>query len=319
VGDSRDLLVIDLNGADWSLAERASASLESVHGVVIGVGSDRLPPEAAPVCELMTTVLAPGGPGAAWVAADARALQRIEHVVSAAPRAAAVLAQVLRLTSRAGLVEGIAAESHAYSMLLASAEFRRWRACRPVASAPPDDGRSVRLERDGDLLRVILDRPERRNAFSRSVRDGLLEGIDLALCDRSIAQVVLSGAGPAFCSGGDLDEFGTAQDVGEAHRVRMRAHAGLALSRLTDRLTVQLHGACVGAGIELPAFAGKVIAREGTWFQLPELLMGLIPGAGGTVSLERRIGRWRTAYLALTADRLDLETALAWGLVDDRG
>jgi enoyl-CoA hydratase/carnithine racemase len=83
-------------------------------------------------------------------------------------------------------------------------------------------------------------------------------------------------------------------------------------------VVVELHGACIGAGIELPAFAGEVKAHGGTWFQLPELAMGLIPGAGGTVSLPRRIGRWRTAWMALSGSRLELDTALEWGLVDGR-
>ena len=77
-----------------------------------------------------------------------------------------------------------------------------------------------------------------------------------------------------------------------------------------------LHGACIGAGIELAAFAGRVEARDGTVIRLPELAMGLVPGAGGTVSLPRRIGRWRTTYLVLSGVPLDPSTALAWGLVD---
>jgi enoyl-CoA hydratase/carnithine racemase len=79
----------------------------------------------------------------------------------------------------------------------------------------------------------------------------------------------------------------------------------------------ELQGACVGAGVELPAFAAQVSASEDAFFQLPELAMGLVPGAGGTVSLPRRIGRQRTAWLALSGQRLDAETALAWGLVDE--
>jgi enoyl-CoA hydratase/carnithine racemase len=73
----------------------------------------------------------------------------------------------------------------------------------------------------------------------------------------------------------------------------------------------------VGAGIELPAFARRVVADRGAFFELPEVGMGLVPGAGGTVSLPRRIGPQRTAWLALTGRRLDAETALSWGLVDD--
>ena len=80
----------------------------------------------------------------------------------------------------------------------------------------------------------------------------------------------------------------------------------------------RVHGPCAGAGIELAAFAGTVVAEAGTTFRLPEVGMGLIPGAGGTVSIPRRIGRWRTLYLALTGQPLDVATALAWGLADRR-
>jgi enoyl-CoA hydratase/carnithine racemase len=84
-------------------------------------------------------------------------------------------------------------------------------------------------------------------------------------------------------------------------------------------VTVELHGACFGSGIELPAFAGRVIAAPDTSIALPELGLGLVPGAGGTVSLPCRIGRHRTAWLALSGRAIDASTALAWGLVDDVG
>jgi enoyl-CoA hydratase/carnithine racemase len=67
----------------------------------------------------------------------------------------------------------------------------------------------------------------------------------------------------------------------------------------------------------LPAFASHVSAAPGATFCLPEVGMGLIPGAGGTAGIPRRIGRHRTAWLALTGTRLDAATALDWGLVDE--
>ena len=88
------------------------------------------------------------------------------------------------------------------------------------------------------------------------------------------------------------------------------------ISALADRVVVHLHGACIGSGIELPAFARRVFARPDTSIALPEVGFGLIPGAGGTISLPRRIGRHRTAQLALTATPIDVATALEWGLVD---
>jgi len=78
-----------------------------------------------------------------------------------------------------------------------------------------------------------------------------------------------------------------------------------------------VHGACVGAGCELPAFCRRVCAREDAWFQLPEVGMGLVPGAGGTASLPGRIGRQRTAWLALSGSRIDAAKALRWGLIDE--
>ncbi|NNL65223.1 MAG: enoyl-CoA hydratase/isomerase family protein, partial [Myxococcales bacterium] len=79
---------------------------------------------------------------------------------------------------------------------------------------------------------------------------------------------------------------------------------------------VRLHGACVGAGIELAAFAARVHAAEDAFFGLPEIGMGLVPGAGGTVGIPRRIGAQRAARWMLSGARLDRETALSWGLID---
>ena len=86
---------------------------------------------------------------------------------------------------------------------------------------------------------------------------------------------------------------------------------------IADQLHVHLHGACMGAGIEVPALAHHVIAAPDTVIALPELGLGLVPGAGGTASIPRRIGRQRTAALALSGARIDAATALAWGLVDE--
>lgn len=113
------------------------------------------------------------------------------------------------------------------------------------------------------------------------------------------------------------DEFGTTPDLVTAHFTRTRAGAGGLLHELAGRLEARVHGACIGAGIELPAFAGHVVAVPGATFRLPEVGMGLIPGAGGTVSIPRRIGRWRTLHLALSDSTVDVDTAASWGLVDE--
>jgi enoyl-CoA hydratase/carnithine racemase len=95
-----------------------------------------------------------------------------------------------------------------------------------------------------------------------------------------------------------------------------RSPAALLL-RCAAKVTAHLHGACVGAGIELAAFAGRVTAAPDTVIRLPEIGMGLIPGAGGTASLPVRVGRERTAYLALSGAALTAAEALRWGLVNE--
>jgi enoyl-CoA hydratase/carnithine racemase len=203
-------------------------------------------------------------------------------------------------------------------MLLAGPEFARWLAGHNRKSDPQPTEAPVLVSRDDSTLHVTLNRPERRNAYSSFVRDALIEALAIPTYDESIELVELTGRGPAFCSGGDLDEFGTTPDVATAHIIRLTRSAGRLLHELRARTHVRVHGACVGAGVELAAFAGRVSAQADAFFWLPELSMGLIPGAGGTVSLPRRIGRWRTAWLALSGQRIDVDTALRWGLVDAR-
>ena len=243
-------------------------------------------------------------------------LDALDAKVARQPVAAAVAAQVLRTTLRLDFGQAIILESVAYSMLLASAAFARWRGVNPIRPRLDETKSRVSLIEDGARLRVTLNRPASRNAFDARMRDDLVEALAFALDDPEQRPVQLDGLGPAFSAGGDLDEFGTAADPGLAHLVRaLRSPADL-LHRLGDRGEVSVHGACIGAGIEVAAAAARVTARPGAYFRLPEVAMGLIPGAGGTASIPRRIGRRRTCYLALSGRDVDLETALEWGLVD---
>ena len=180
--------------------------------------------------------------------------------------------------------------------------------------------RRCRIERDDETITLTISRPQVHNAFDRSVRDGLTEGLDLALADSTVTRVVLAGDGPSFSSGGDLDEFGSFADPVSSHLTRLTRSPARLVTRLCAagvRVEVALHGACMGAGIELPAFATHLVAHPDSRLALPELRYGLIPGAGGTVSVTRRIGRHRSAYLGLSGRTIDAPTALRWGLVDE--
>ena len=251
------------------------------------------------------------------VFAQAADVALVTDAIGRSPVAAAVLVRLLRHNERVDGADAGFAESMAYSTLQHGAEFQRWLAGRVRRSPRPEpDSPAVLIERHDDALHITLNRPHKRNAYAARLRDGLCEALDVAMADDSIRRVVLDGAGACFSAGGDLDEFGEATDAAVAHASRMARSAGALIDCLGSRIEARLHGACIGAGIELPAFAGRVVAREDAFFQLPEVAMGLIPGAGGTVSILRRIGRRRLAYMALTGERIDVATALDWGLID---
>lgn len=311
------LTVVDLDAGgvrDAGLLGAACAALaEGGPGVVVGVSRTPLPDVAAPLLAELAVTCAPGGPGRTWVD---RPAHEVVAGVAQAPLAAAVLVQHLRSTAGAPVEQALVAESACYSALQAGPEFRAWATGRP--SRRPGAPTPVTVAREGAVLQVTLDGPDRHNAYGAATREALLDALAVAEADPTVETVDLRGAGPSFCSGGDLDEFGTAPDPVSAHLLRTGRSVARSVHRLRHRVRPVLHGACIGAGIELPSFADHVLARPGTSFQLPELGMGLVPGAGGTVGITARVGRWRCAWLALTGLPIDVDTALRWGLVDGR-
>ena len=251
------------------------------------------------------------------------AVAGIAAQVAEFPLAAQICDDVLRANSETGsLRTALTTESMAYSTLQAGPEFARWLAAQPPrerhdASAP------VLIDRNDAPQRLTLtfNRPEKHNAFSNALRAGLLDGLELAHLDHEITECVLRGAGRSFCSGGDLKEFGLFENAAASHIARTRFSPALSLAAVSERLgsrfVAEVHGAVMGSGLEMAAYAGTVRSDATARFGLPELRLGLIPGAGGTISVTRRIGRWRTAYLVLSGETIDPQTALQWGLVDE--
>jgi enoyl-CoA hydratase/carnithine racemase len=297
-------LLFDASTAELSPAAlpRLAAWLRELPCPSIGVAAQ--PSALSPLCDVLLEQAATAPP----------LLDNIRR----SPIAAAVLVQLLRAGAALNTAQALHAESLAYATLQAGPEFRRWLQARtpPAPALGGDQGPAVVLRREDDVLALQLNRPSQRNAMSVEMRDALMEALQLALSDDSIRRLRLSGRGRCFSTGGELDEFGRAPDAATAHVVRSLALPGRLLAACAARVEARLHGACIGSGIEFPAFAGRVIASREAWFQLPELRYGLIPGAGGCVSIPRRIGRQRTAWLALSGRRIDAATALRWGLID---
>jgi hypothetical protein len=232
--------------------------------------------------------------------------------VLAMPRAAAVTVQLLRLLPALSVDDGLTAESLAYAVLQGSEEHLRWRTAN-VRLLARSEGRVAVAREEGRLV-ITLDHPESGNSIDTAMRDRLFEAFSLAALDA--VPVVLRANGKAFSLGAELGEFGTTIDPATAHAIRAFTLPSRAAARCASRLEAHVQGACVGAGLELTAWASRITATPKAWFQLPELAMGILPGAGGCVSLTRRIGRQRTALMILSGRRLDARRALAWGLID---
>ncbi|HEY6474077.1 MAG TPA: enoyl-CoA hydratase/isomerase family protein [Acidimicrobiales bacterium] len=276
--------------------------LVSLPFVVVGVTEGPVDPGWLELCDVALSV---GDP----------TLDRVEENLAASPVAATALALLLRGAERRSIAEGLVAESASYSVLQSGPEFAAWRAAHPPRPER-DEGPRLRTELRNDTLLLTLTRPARLNALDAQMRDELVEALTLAAADPGITSVEWRGEGRAFCTGGDLDEFGSRPDPATAHLVRLQRSVGRLLAQLEKPTVSYVHGATMGSGIELAAFTTTVVAAADTQIALPEIGLGLVPGAGGTVSLPRRIGRLRTAYLAFTGSVIDAATALEWGLVD---
>ncbi len=245
----------------------------------------------------------------------------IAQNVTKFPIASLVLTQHLRLIENLDFEAALTAESFAYALLQGGVEFKNWLANRetpPETKAAQDP---LLITRDAHHLILSLNAPDSYNEIDITLRDALCEAFELAMIDDAIEKLSISASGKSFSIGGALSEFGQVANPATAHWIRSIRLPGRLLARLVWRdkpvhVKAHLNGPAIGAGLELAAFAHEVTAHSKAWIQLPEITMGLIPGAGGTVSVSRRIGRHKTAYMTLTGKRIRAETACAWGLID---
>jgi enoyl-CoA hydratase/carnithine racemase len=287
-------------------------------GILVGVDRRGRLPAGVDACDLLLTV-ADNAPRP-WVSLSAaeldRSLARLRVAVARNPVASAALVQMLRAGRTLTFEDALVLESALYSTLLGGAEFRAWRRSKPLRRQRDSSGPRVVCAWVGTDARITLTRPDRRNAVDARMRDELVEALRATAANPATTGVLIEGQGPDFCAGGDLNEFGLATDLATAHFTRLLRSPARLVHLQRDLVTARIHGACIGAGIEVAAAAGRLIADRGAWFHLPEVGMGLIPGAGGTVTVPRRIGRRRTAWMALLGEPVDARTALDWGLVD---
>ena len=168
---------------------------------------------------------------------------------------------------------------------------------------------TVRVERDGPIGVVVIDNPP-VNAASHPVREGLLHAVAETNADDSIRAVVLIGTGRAFMGGADIREFD--MPLAEPQLPAVIA----AIMDSPKPWMAAMHGAALGGGLELALACDVRLASPGTLIGLPEVTLGIIPGAGGTQHLPRIVGVAHAIDLICSGRRLAAEEAAPLGIVD---
>ncbi|NDH84412.1 MAG: enoyl-CoA hydratase/isomerase family protein, partial [Acidimicrobiia bacterium] len=306
---------------DLAAAESAVASLDLARevGAAVGVPAVVLDPSPTDPDDRWDAVLGQLAPlgdrdDGEWGRADVIGpVDELVAAIIARPQAAATTAVHLRTLPGEPLA-ALHQESLAYATLQGGAEHAAWLASQGRRTRN-DDAPRVTLTDEPDLT-ITLTRSRLHNLLDRRGRDELAEAFRAAALIAPGRPIRWRADGPSFCAGGDPAEFGSVTDPATAHVIRMASSPGPAVLAVADRLSVDVHGACVGAGIELAAMASSVVAHPDTRFRLPELTMGLMPGVGGTWSIGRRIGRRLLLQWLLLDLEIDVDTALAWRLID---
>jgi len=176
----------------------------------------------------------------------------------------------------------------------------------------------VDVESEGGVTRIFLNRPEKVNALHSPALDSLLQGLHRIKADPELRVLVLGGRGKAFCGGADVEEL-SALNASNAGAFVQKIHAVCdAIRKLPVPVVARLHGAVIGAGLEIAAACDLRIAAEGTRFSMPEVRLG-IPSVVEAALLPRLMGSGRAAWLALTGEAIDARRALEWGLIEQIG
>ncbi len=172
------------------------------------------------------------------------------------------------------------------------------------------------IERAGAVALLTLNRPDSLNAINNEIRRALPEALASFEHDPAVRAVVLRGAGPrGFCAGADIKEFRADETVTQArHRMAHGAYVE-SLERFSKPIIAAIHGICFGGGLEIALACDLRFASADAKLALPEVNLGLIPGAGGTQRLPRLVGLGQALDMMLTGERIDAAEAHRIGLV----
>jgi enoyl-CoA hydratase/carnithine racemase len=175
--------------------------------------------------------------------------------------------------------------------------------------------RNLRVSTEGALARVVLSRPERRNALSLDLLGELIAALSEVSALPEIRVIVVEGAGPAFSAGHDLSEMVGRDEAFYGELFGLCTTMMEMLHELPQPVIAKVHGIATAAGCQLVAACDLAIAAEGTRFATPGVNIGLFCSTP-MVPVSRAVGRKRALQMLLTGEPIDASTALDWGLVN---
>ena len=173
----------------------------------------------------------------------------------------------------------------------------------------------VDVELEDAVARIFLNRPEKANALNSAMLSalaGALGSLDL----QTLRVVLIAGRGRNFCGGADSAELKALNPQTAAEFVDRIHNVCSAVRALPVPVVARLHGAVIGAGLEIAAACDLRVAAEGTEFSMPEVRLG-IPSVVEAALLPRLMGSGRAAWLVLTGEAIDARRALDWGLIEE--
>jgi enoyl-CoA hydratase/carnithine racemase len=179
---------------------------------------------------------------------------------------------------------------------------------------------NLRFTVDEGIARIVLDRPERMNAFTFEMIDAWVDALQRCRTDDAVKVVLVTGAGDAFCSGGDIVEMGERLDHTPEQRkselFQRIERVPLALEDLDKPVIAAVNGAATGAGMDMALMCDIRYAAQSARFAETYVRVGLVPGAGGAHFLPRLVGVSKALELFFTGDFIDAQEALRIGVVN---
>ncbi len=167
------------------------------------------------------------------------------------------------------------------------------------------------------VARLVLNRPERHNAFDGGLKDAFVAAVDGLTTRAELRCVVIAGAGRSFSSGADLKMLGALEPAAARTFMIEATLAFRRLEKLPVPVIAEVHGYCLGGGFELALHCDFIVAADDASFGLPEAGIGLVPTAGAAERLLGIVGAMRTRELLFTGRRVTAEAAARMGLVAD--